>query len=99
FGNDFFYFGDHAFHHAFDTGFQRDHGGGTAGAGTLKHQVDDTLVIAFELDSAAVHFHGRLNVVFQQLFNAFDDIVIIRVDSVAFFSDDDDLVFVDHGLA
>src|SRR5579872_148231 len=97
-GHDFLYLRDHPLHHPFDARLKGDHRGGAAGTGALQHQVDSPFMIALELDSAAVHFDGRLDIILEQFLYPLDDVVVIRIDMVALRFDKDDLLFVDHRL-
>ncbi len=80
FRHDLFYFGDHPFHHALDTGLERDHRRGAARAGALQHQVYHAFVITFELYGATIHFNGGLHIAFEQFFYALDHVIVVRVD-------------------
>src|SRR5580700_9863900 len=94
----FFYLRDHPFHHPFDPGLQRDHGGRTAGAGALKHEVDGPFVVALELDRAAIHFNGGPDIIFQQFLDPLDHVVIVRIDLIPLRLDKHDLIFIDDRL-
>ena len=52
----------------------------------MQHQVNRAVVIALELNGAAIHFNGRLYIALEQLLYAFNHIVVVRANGFNAFN-------------